>query len=353
MLREADSILRFDGLSYRVGPKSAGSNPGPACYRRGGELTVTDANVMLGKIQPQYFPAVFGRSGNLPLDREAVLTKFEKLTATINASTGNNFTPEQVASGFMAIAVANMAQAIKKISLQRGYDVTEYVLCCFGGAGAQVACLVAENLGVGKILIHPYAGVLSAYGIGLADIRSTKIESVESVLTPEFMLDLESLFNFLIDPDLDKDVRIIKKANLKYAGTDSTLTVDFASDMTTMQQDFATEHQTRYGFIQADRELIVESISVELVRQMSTPEEEVLIRTRSLDELPTATATVQMFAQDSWHDARVYRREELQPQDCIRGAAIIVEEISTIIIEPNWQATVSDRNYLILERILD
>ena len=344
------SILRFDGLSYRVGPESAGSNPGPACYRRGGKLTVTDANVMLGKIQPQYFPAVFGKEGNLPLDRQVVLTEFERLTATINTSTGNNFTPAQVASGFMAIAVANMANAIKKISLQRGYDVTEYALCCFGGAGAQVACMVAENLGISKIMIHPYAGVLSAYGIGLADIRSTKIESVESVLTPEFMPELESMFNSLVEPELDTEVRAIKKANLKYEGINSTLTIDFALDIATMQQDFATEHQTRYGFVQPNKELVVESVSVELVRQMNTPEEEVVTRTRSLDELPIAIETVQMFASNSWHDARIYRRSQLQPQDCIRGAAIIVEEISTIVIEPNWQATVSDRNYLILER---
>ena len=343
------SILRFDGLSYRVGPESAGSNPGPVCYRRGGELTVTDANVMLGKIQPQYFPTVFGKEGNLPLDRQAVLTEFKHLTATINTATGNNFTDSQVASGFIAIAVANMAQAIKKISLQRGYDVTEYVLCCFGGAGAQVACLVAENLGISKIMIHPYAGVLSAYGIGLADISSTKIKSVESVLTSEMMPNLESLFDSLVEPNLNQ-VRVIKKANLKYVGTNSTLTIDFAPSIATMQQNFATEHQTRYGFIQADKELVVESISVELVRQMDTPEEKILTRTRSLNEPPTAIATVQMFTQDSWHDARVYRRSQLQPQDCIRGAAIIVEEISTIVIEPNWQATVSDRNYLILER---
>ena len=345
------SILAFDGASYRVGPESGGSNPGPACYRRGGALTITDANVMLGKIQPQYFPAVFSQDANQPLDREIVLQKFTELTATINTATGNNSTPEQVASGFMAIAVANMANAIKKISLQRGYDVTRYVLCCFGGAGAQVACLVADNLGMSKILIHPYAGVLSAYGIGLADIRTTKVESVEMSLKPEIMPQLESLFTSLSDTDITPDTAVIKKVNLKYTGTDSTLTINFNSNLAAMEQDFATEHQTRYGFIQLGKELVIESVSVELVQAMDTPEEAIISRTRSITESPTVIESVPIFAADSWHDAKIYRREDLQPQDCISGAAIIVEPTNTIVIEPHWQALVSDRNYLILETI--
>ena len=290
------------------------------------------------------------KRANKPLDREVVLSKFEQLTATINASIDSNFTPEQVAAGFTAIAVANMANAIKKISLQRGYDVTEYVLCCFGGAGAQVACMVAENLGINKILLHPYAGVLSAYGIGLADLRSTRVESVESVLTAEMMPNLKSLFDSLVDSDLNEDTQVIRKVNLKYVGTNSTLTIEFSTDIATMQQDFASEHQTRYGFIQPAKQLAIESISVELVQPMDTPEEEVLTRTRPINVPPNAIETVQIFALDSWHDAQVYRRQDLQPQDCIRGAAIVIEEISTIIIEPNWQATVSDRNCLILQR---
>ena len=345
------SILTFDGASYRVGPESGGSNPGPACYRRRGDLTITDANVMLGKIQPQYFPAVFGRDANQPLDREVVLTKFKQLTTKINTATGNHVTPEQVAFGFMAIAVNNMANAIKKISLQRGYDVTRYTLCCFGGAAGQVACMVADNLGISKIFIHPYAGVLSAYGIGLADIRSTKVESVEETLTPEIMPQLESLLASLMETDIASATEVIKKVNLKYAGTNSTLAIDFAADITTMEQKFALEHQTRYGFMQQEKELVVESASVELVQRMDTPAEKILTRIRPLDEPPKPIATVPMYTADSWHHAPVYRREDLQPQDCVQGAAIIVEEISTIIIEPDWQATVSDRHYLILERI--
>lgn len=348
------SILTFDGMSYRVGPESGGSDPGPACYRRGGELTVTDANVMLGKIQPQYFPAVFGRDADLSLDREIVVSKFEQLAQTISSATGNYSTPERVASGFIAIAVANMANAIKKISLQRGYDVTQYVLCCFGGAGAQVACAIADTLGITKIFIHPYAGVLSAYGIGLADIRTTKVESVEMILTPEIMPQLESLFESLAERGRQEtdSTEIVRRVNLKYAGTDSTLTVDFDSDLALMQRDFATEHQTRYGFIQPEKELIIESAIVQLIRQMDTPDEPIITRIRLINELPTPVATVKMFTRDRWHDAEVYRREDLQPEDCIAGAAIIVEPISTIIIEPNWKAKVSDRNHLILERDL-
>ncbi len=348
------SILSFDGMSYRVGPESGGSNPGPACYRRGGELTVTDANVMLSKIHPQYFPAVFGKDANEPLDKEIVVTKFKQLAQTINITTGNNSTPEQVASGFIAIAVANMANAIKKISLQRGYDVTQYVLCCFGGAGAQVACLIADVLGITKIFIHPYAGVLSAYGIGLADLSTTRVESVEMTLSPDVMPQLESLFELLTEKGQEQkvdDTEVIKKVNLKYAGTDSTLTIDFNSDIAVMQQGFATEHKTRYGFIQPEKELVIESATVELVRQMDTPEEAIVTRTRPINEPPTPVETVKMFALDKWHDAKVYHREDLQPSDCIVGAAIIVEQISTIIIEPHWQAKLSDRNYLILERI--
>ena len=345
------SILSFDGLSYRVGPKSGGSNPGPACYRRGGELTVTDANVMLGKIQPQYFPTVFGQDANQPLDREIVVDKFRQLTNEINITTGNNSTPEQVASGFIAIAVANMANAIKKISLQRGYDVTEYVLSCFGGAGAQVACLVADNLNISKILIHPYAGVLSAYGIGLADITSTKIESVEETLNQEIMPYLHSIFNSLVETEITEDMKVIKKVNLKYLRTNSTLTIDFDVDIGIMKQDFTREHQIRYGFIQPEKELIVESVSVELIQQMDTPAESILNRTRDLNESPQPIEEVLVFTSNSWHNAKVYRREDLQPQDCIRGAAIIVEQISTIIVEPDWQSTISDRNYLILERM--
>ncbi len=351
------SILFFDGSSYRVGPESAGSNPGPASYRRGGKLAVTDANVMLGKIHPQYFPSVFGIDGNSPLDKEVVIEKFTNLATEIRTATGNNRTPEQVAAGFIAIAVENMANAVKKISLQRGYDVTEYVLCCFGGAGAQVACLIADTLGMKKIFLHPYAGVLSAYGMGLADVRTIREAGVEQTLSQQLILELQQLMDSLeIQARNGEDAEIngqelVKKINFKYEGTNSTLTVNFVLDMVKMQQEFEAEHQIRYGFIQLEKSLIVESVSVELIQKMDTPAEPLVARTRPIKEMPTALETVQIFTNDKWYDTPVYKRENLQPGDKIRGTAVIVEKISTIVVEPNWEAQLTERNHLILERI--
>ncbi|BAB76669.1 hydantoinase/oxoprolinase family protein [Anabaena sp. FACHB-709] len=353
------SILFFDGSSYRVGPESAGSNPGPACYRRGGLLAVTDANVMLGKIHPQYFPSVFGTDGNLPLDKDIVIQKFTQLAQHIADVTGNYRTPEQVAAGFIAIAVENMANAIKKISLQRGYDVSDYVLCCFGGAGAQVACLIADTLGMKKIFLHPYAGVLSAYGMGLADVRATRVAGVEQFLTEALIPQLLQLMEFLktqarsefSNIETINNEIVVRKVNLKYAGTNSTLTVDFSSDVTTMKQEFEIEHKSRYGFIQSAKNLIVESISVEVIQQMNTPEEPLIIRNPSIEEIPKSVEIVQMFTADKWHNTPVYRREDLQPEDSINGPAIIIEKISTIVVEPNWQARLTERNHLILQRV--
>ncbi|WP_254449297.1 hydantoinase/oxoprolinase family protein, partial [Anabaena sp. UHCC 0253] len=353
------SILYFDGSSYRVGPESAGSNPGPASYRRGGPLTVTDANVMLGKIQPQYFPAVFGNEGNLPLDKKIVNQKFIQLAENIASFTENNRNPEQVAAGFISIAVENMANAIKKISLQRGYDISEYALCCFGGAGGQVACLIADTLGMKKIFLHPFAGVLSAYGMGLADVRANKITGVEKHLTPTLIPELEQLVKYLEiaakkelnQEDSNLQLEVINKVNLKYAGTNSILTVDFFTAVAEMRNQFENEHRLRYGFIQTEKPLIVESISVEVVQKMDTPEEPVIIRQRTLKEKPKPVENVKIFTADKWHNTPVYRREDLQPGDSIKGAAIIVEKISIIVVEPNWKAQLNEQNHLILERI--
>ncbi|MFN6475432.1 hydantoinase/oxoprolinase family protein [Nostoc sp. DedQUE07] len=353
------SVLFFDSSSYRVGPKSAGSNPGPACYRRGGPLAVTDANVMLGKIHPQYFPSVFGIDGNLPLDKDIVIQQFTQLTQDIQAVTLNDCTPEQVAAGFMAIAVENMANAIKKISLQRGYDVSQYVLCCFGGASGQVACLIADTLGMKKIFLHPYAGVLSAYGMGLADVRAIREGGVEQPLTQALIPKLEQLMRYLETQarseinETDSQLKVIRKANLKYEGTNSILTVNFANKVVVMQQDFEVDHQSRYGFIQLEKSLIVESASVEVIQKMDTPEEPLIIRTRSLDEAPVSVETVRIFTADRWHNAPIYRREDLQPEDSINGPAIIIEKISTIVVEPNWEARLTERNHLILQRLIE
>ena len=358
------SILSFDGSSYRVGPESAGSNPGPACYRRGGKLAVTDANVMLGKIHPQYFPKVFGRDGNLPLDKDVVTEKFIQLAEEIQTATGNNRTPEQVAAGFIFIAVESMANAIKKISLQRGYDITNYVLCCFGGAGAQVACLIADTLGMKKIFLHPYAGVLSAYGMGLADVRAIREAGVEKILDEELLEKLQELMERLegegrnelqtqrtaeVNPEERKEV--VKKVNLKYEGTNSILGVDFVGDVGLMRGEFEKEHKLRYGFIQGEKRLVVESVSVEVVQEMETPEEALIVRTRELNEFPPTVEVVNMFTDDKWYSAPVYQRDDLQPGDTIKGAAIIVEKISTIVVESNWEAKLTERNHLILQRV--
>ncbi|ODG99717.1 hydantoinase [Nostoc sp. KVJ20] len=350
------SVLFFDGSSYRVGPKSAGSNPGPACYRRGGPLAVTDANVMLGKIHPQYFPSVFGIDGNSPLDKDTVIQQFTQLAQDIQAATLNHSTPEEVAAGFIAIAVENMANAIKKISLQRGYDVTQYVLCCFGGAGGQVACLIADTLGMKTIFLHPYAGVLSAYGMGLADVRAIREGGVEQPLSQALIPKLQQLMEYLeaqaiseIDEALSR-VEVIRKINLKYEGTNSTMAINFANNVVLMRQDFETEHQSRYGFIQLEKNLIVESASVEVIQKMDTPEEALITRTRFLDEAPVCVEIVRMFSHNKWHDTPIYRREDLQPEDSINGPAIVVEKIGTIVIEPNWNARLTERNHLILKR---
>ncbi len=351
------SILFFDGSSYRVGPESAGSNPGPACYRRGGKLAVTDANVMLGKIYPQYFPSVFGIDGNLPLDKDVVIEKFTQLAEEIKVATGNQRTPEQVAAGFIAIAVENMANAIKKISLQRGYDVTGYVLCCFGGAGAQVACLIADTLGMKTIFLHPYAGVLSAYGMGLADVRAIREAGVEQPLTralipqlQKFMDNLEIQAKNQVSAN-EAVEELVRKVNLKYEGTNSTLTVNFALDVAVMREEFEIEHKLRYGFIELEKTLIVESISVEVIQKMDTPEEPLITRSRAVNQIPAPVEIVKMFTADKWHDTPVYRREDLQPGDIINGSAIIVEKISTIVVEPLWNARLTERNHLVLERL--
>jgi 5-oxoprolinase (ATP-hydrolysing) len=308
---------------------------------------------MLGKIRPAYFPQIFGQEGNLPLDAVIVTEKFSQLSQKIGG-----FSPEQAAAGFITIAVDNMANAIKKISLQRGYDVSEYALCTFGGAGGQVACLIADTLGIKTIFLHPYAGVLSAYGIGLADIRISKESSLEKPLHPDLIPQLQQLMQTLENQartELDTDntlprAKVKQKVSLKYQGTDSTLIVNFVDNVEIMRQDFENQHRQRYGFIQPQKLLIVDSVSVEVIQAMDTPDETLIHRTRPQNESPQPVEIVEIFTQDSWQQTPVYRREDLQPEDVITGTAIIVEKISTIIIEPNWTARLTNQNHLILER---
>ncbi|MGK7878204.1 MAG: hydantoinase B/oxoprolinase family protein [Xenococcaceae cyanobacterium] len=345
------SILQFDGARYRVGPESAGANPGPASYSKGGPLTVTDCNVMVGKLQPEFFPKVFGSNANLPLNVEVVREKFTQLTEEI----GDNRTPEQVAAGFLAIAVEKMANAIKKISLQRGYDVSEYTLCCFGGAGGQHACLIADSLGIKQVFLHPYAGVLSAYGIGLADIRVLREKAVEANLSEQLLLELEHLLAELVGEGKEElnrqeaqaigETKIFRKVHLKYEGTDSPLIVDF-DDVARMRKQFEQSHKQRYGFIVEEKALIVEAVSVELVCPTHTPEEPII--ERKTDNPPQPVAKVLMYTADAWHDTPVFKREDLQPGDCISSPALIIEATSTNVIEPGWQAEITNRNHLIL-----
>lgn len=350
------SILFYDGITFRVGPESAGANPGPACYRRGGPLTVTDANVILGKINPQYFPHIFGTEGNLALDKEIVTHKFTQLSQDVFKTQGYQNTPQEIAEGFLTIAVENMSNAIKKVSLQRGYDITDYTLTSFGGAGGQVCCLIAENLGIKTIFIHPYSGVLSAYGMGLADIRVIKESTLEKSLIkgaiPELITIFTSLENqcqkALNSSEHIQQEEVIKKVNLKYQGTDSTLSINFEDNLEKMRDYFEQEHQTRYGFVQPQKTLIIESISVEIIQKMDTPEEPKIIRSRPLDDSPQPREITSIFTHNCFYDTPIYLREDLQAGDIIKGTAIIIEKISTIIVEPHWEARLTENNHLIL-----
>lgn len=349
------SILEFDGARYRVGPASAAANPGPACYRRGGPLTITDANVMVGKLQPDFFPQIFGPEANLPLDRDRVEQQFGALAATIQAATGYPQTPEQVASGFLAIAVEKMAHAIKKISLQRGYDVSEYTLCCFGGAGGQHACLIAEALGIRQILIHPYAGVLSAYGMGLADLRVLRERAVEALLTETLMPKLKQMVATLraeVTTELihqgvtPGNIEILAKVHLRYQGTDVPLMVDFLP-LAAMKQQFTQLHQQRYGFSVAARPLMVEALVVEGIgHHLAPPAPPMPPQTSGPLQ---AIATVQMYTGHQWHQTLVFERQALQPGVAIPGPALILEATGTNVIEPGWQAQLNHRQDLILQ----
>jgi 5-oxoprolinase (ATP-hydrolysing) len=351
------SILFFDGSRYRVGPESAGANPGPACYRRGGPLTVTDCNVMLGRIHPEFFPQVFGLEGNLPLDAEIVRQKFTQLAEEIRASTGDGRSPEQVAEGFLAIAVEKMANAIKKISVQRGYDITEYTLCCFGGAGGQHACAIANSLGMRQVFIHPYAGVLSAYGMGLANQSVIRERSVETPLSEaalpqlqQTLADLEAIARAELQPQLDADAQVetLPKAHLRYEGTDSALLVDFGN-IATMTQQFEQAHFQRYGFIASDKAIVVEALSLEAVGLSAHLNEPDITHQRH--QPLAAIATRPMYVSGSWQDVPLFQRDDLLPGDVIPGPAIILEATGTNVIEPGWQAELTQKGHLMLRKL--
>jgi len=346
------SILHFDGSRYRVGPDSAGADPGPACYRRGGPLTVTDANVLLGRIQPDFFPCVFGEDGTDPLDPDITRSEFTRLAGEITAATGDTRGPEQVAAGFIEIAVANMASAIKKISVQRGYDVTEYVLNVFGGAGGQHACAVADALGMTRVLIHPLAGVLSAYGIGLADLIAMREQAVEEPLSqalldrlPPVLEPLEADAIAELTAEGANRASVVRRAHLRYDGTDTAIQVALG-DLADMVAAFEAAYARRFSFLMRDKPIVVEALSVEA---MSAGNGDTFRSTGTTAR--SEIKTVRMFTEGGWCAVPLVSRAGLAPGRAVDGPAIIAEELATTVIEPGWRAVVSESGDLLLSRV--
>ncbi|MFF8313821.1 hydantoinase B/oxoprolinase family protein [Streptomyces lydicus] len=351
------SVLHFDGRRYRVGPDSAGADPGPACYRRGGPLTVTDANVMLGRIQPAHFPAVFGPDGDRPLDDRTVRDRFTELAARAAAETGDDRGPEEVAAGFLEIAVLNMANAVKKISVQRGHDITRYALTSFGGAGGQHACAVADALGIDTVLVPPLAGVLSAYGIGVADATAMREQAVEAEFTDPAAVDRvhevcrtlagQTRRELLDDGVPDASVTTRARVLVRYAGTDATLGVPLA-DAGTMAAAFEEAHRERYAFTM-DKPLVAEAVSVEARGEAGGARGYEVPSGGREGELRPA-ATVRMYAGGRWQDTGLYRRTDLRPGDTLTGPAVVAEEDATTVLDPDWQAAMGERGHLVLTR---
>ena len=351
------SILHFDGSRFRVGPDSAGAAPGPVCYRRGGPLAVTDCNVMLGAIQPMYFPRVFGPNADQPLDAEVVTEKFTALAMNIKASTGEDKTPQQVAAGFRMIAVENMANAIKKISVQRGYDVTEYTLNCFGGAGGQHACAVADSLAMSRVFVHPFAGVLSAYGMGLADVRALREKSIEAPLNEDVLgtlktviadLSKEGVAEVLGQGVQTENIQVLTRVHLRYTGSDTAIIVDHAG-LQEMKDAFEAIHRQRFAFNSPERGYVVEAVSIEGVGASDVAVEKSLTETATNDA--TEMDTVNVYLGDKWQDAPIYNRDDLLPGHIVSGPAVIIEATGTTVVEPGWQAEISPLAHLILNRV--
>ncbi|RWC57976.1 hydantoinase B/oxoprolinase family protein [Mesorhizobium sp.] len=349
------SILHYEAGRFRAGPDSAGANPGPAAYRRGGPLAVTDANVMLGKLQPDFFPAIFGPGQDQPLDVETVRAKFAALAAEI----GDGRTAEAVAEGFVTIAVENMANAIKKISVQRGYDVTEYLLNCFGGAGGQHACLVADALGMETVLIHPFSGLLSAYGIGLSSVFASRQQALLKPLAEESRTEIgnliatlrEAVIAELAAQGIAKDAVAAKPVlHIRYDGTDTTLPVNFEADsIFQARRDFEIAHKAQFGFVYDDKPMIVETVGVEGTDTGGTGRDETESQTEDLAVSPSQTREI--FTEGEWRASGIFRREALKPGNRVAGPALIIEPNQTIVIEPGWQAEITARNHVLLRRV--
>jgi 5-oxoprolinase (ATP-hydrolysing) len=344
------SILKFDGTHFSAGPESAGADPGPMCYRRGGPLTITDANVMVGKLRPSYFPSVFGPQGNEPIDDAAVGEAFGQLALDV----GDGRTPEDVADGFIRIAVENMAQAIKRISIERGYDVTRYALNCFGAAGGQHACLIADTLGMETVLVHPLSGLLSAYGIGLSGLRASREQSLEVPLDERSMHDIENkawlagnaVTEELLDQDVEHDdIALTTWLHVRYDGTDTALPI-LLSEPDMMRRDFEAEHRSRFGFISPEKRLFVAHIEVEAVGGGA----ECQSFAAHCSGGGTPLESVRLYSGGSWHDASVNRREDIAVEDRITGPALIIEPHQTVVVEAGWSAEITLRGDLVLKR---
>src|SRR3984885_6133106 len=329
------SILHFDGTRFRVGPDSAGADPGPACYRNGGPLTVTDANVCVGKIQPRHFPAIFGANGDQPLDVDVVTTKFAALAHEISQATGQPRTPHQVAEGYLQIAIANMANAIKQVSVQKGHDATRFALQCFGGAGGQHACLVADALGMETVFIHPYAGVLSAYGMGLADQTTMKEQAVEIPLGADTMPRLEELADRLAADAVAglvsqgaaaEDVTTAKSLHLRYAGTEAALIVPLGP-LETVVSAFTAAHRARFGFATPERPVVVETVAAEATLPGTVTAEATLAARKN--GAPEAVDRVSVFTGGKDVEAPVFERTSLLASDRIAGPALVREANAT------------------------
>jgi 5-oxoprolinase (ATP-hydrolysing) len=352
------SVLHFDRNRFRVGPESAGANPGPAAYRRGGPLTVTDCNVLLGKIQSAHFPRVFGCGGNETLDAEVVRDKFARLTDDICRATGQSRTCEQVAEGFISVAVSNMANAISRISLARGHDVTEYVLNTFGGAGGQHACLVADELGMTRVFLHPLAGVLSAYGIGLADLTAMRQRSAEIELHAAAIKDIDALLSAaeddargeLIEQGVPEGrIRVVRSVHLRYRGTDTALPVAFDS-LTGMIRQFEATHKQRFSFLIPGRPIIAGVVSVEAIGESGARPSEAAGSTPRTEPL-VAAEVVPVYTRGEWRPTPLHLRDSLRAGDAISGPAIIADVNSTTVVEPGWRAEVTPGGHLLMTRI--
>lgn len=344
------SICYFDGARLRVGPQSAGADPGPASYRRGGPLTITDCNVLLGRVRPEFFPAIFGPKGDRPLDAKIVAQRFDDLCWEVKLATGADLTREAAAEGFIAIANQHMAEAIRKISIQRGYDPREYVLCAFGGAGGQHACAVADAVGARSVLLHPLAGVLSAWGMGLADVRAVREYSVEQVLGVDLSVLRDVLTKQASEALAARGVALratLLTAYLRYDGAEASLPVALA-DGEVMREAFETAHRSRFGFLDASRAIMVAKLSAEAVGEDEAPPKAIV--TMPVRE-PSPLAVVDMPIAGETFKAPVLRRGDIPAGLGVEGPALILENGATTFIEPGWRGAMTTDGDLVLTRL--